>query len=141
MFHSTWPGNLYQNDTVQGWLSCPKWERVRVRQDLGTLPSHSLQRLHCEVWKCCGVLSSVLNPCVLRMLNSPLAVPLSCMPVQGERAAKRQVTWKTRETCNSEVVYSSTKFSKILYYELLGKKISHTSSYKWTMTILTQGIV
>lgn len=137
MFHSTCPGNLYQNDTVRGWLSCPEWERVRVRQDLGTLPSHSLQRLHCEVRKYCGVLSSVLNPCVLRMLNSPLAVSLSCLPVQGERATKRQVTWKTRLTRNSEVVYSSTKFSKILYCELLGEKFSHTSSYKWTVTILT----
>lgn len=112
MFHSTCPGNLYQNDTVRGWLSCPEWERVRVKQDLGTLPSRSLQRLHCEVRKYCGVLSSVLNPCVLRMVNSPLAVPLSCLPVQGERATKRQVTWKTRLTRNSEVVYPAPSFPR-----------------------------
>lgn len=137
LFHSTWPGNLYQNGTVRGWLSGPEWERVGVRQDLGALPSHSLQRLHCEVWKYCGVLSSVLNPCVLRMLDSSLTMSLSCLPAQGKRAAKSQVTWKTRETRNSEAAYSSTKFFKILYCELLCEKFSHTSSYKWMMTILT----
>ena len=131
LFHSTWPGNLYQNGTVRGWLSGPEWERVGVRQDLGTLPSH------CEVWKYCEVLSSVLNPCVLRMLDSPLTMPLSCLPVQGERAAKSRVTWKTRETHNSEAAYSSTKFFKILYCELLGEKFSYTSSYKWMMATLT----